>query len=226
MGEYGNLLAACLTFVGSHFAMSHPLRRGMNRRLGARGFMLAYSVVSLGSFVWMIMAFRAAPAGGALLWDGTGAVAWIIATLMTLLASLLLAGSFSGNPALPDPAARLLTAREPSGALRVTRHPMMWGFALWAFSHMLIAPRPPVLWLTGSIAFLALAGSLAQDAKKRRLMGPDWKLWEGKTSFLPNLLRLGEMGWGVWLAGLLLWLAAQWAHGSLAGLAAGIFRWL
>ena len=36
--EYAGLVAAALAFVGSHFALSHPLRAGLVKRLGAGGF--------------------------------------------------------------------------------------------------------------------------------------------------------------------------------------------
>ena len=56
-----NLLVALAAFVGTHFLMSHPLRAAMARALGAAGFMGIYSLVSLATFGWAIMAFRARP---------------------------------------------------------------------------------------------------------------------------------------------------------------------
>ena len=38
-------------FVGSHLALSHPLRDGLARGLGERGFLIVYSVVALATFV-------------------------------------------------------------------------------------------------------------------------------------------------------------------------------
>lgn len=36
-----SLIAASIAFVGTHFAMSHPLRASMVRLLGDGGFMIA-----------------------------------------------------------------------------------------------------------------------------------------------------------------------------------------
>ena len=55
-----SLSAAALAFVGLHFAMSHPLRSALVARLGENGFRGLYSLVALGTFIWMVLAFRAA----------------------------------------------------------------------------------------------------------------------------------------------------------------------
>ncbi len=196
-------------------------------RFGGQRFQIIYSLVSIATLGWVIWAFQTAPAD-APLYDGSSDWLWIIATVITLIASLLLAGSFIGNPALPGPpnAARMMTVRDPVGAMRVTRHPMMWGIALWGVSHMLIAPRPAVLILAGSMVFLAIGGSLGQDAKKRLLMGADWKAWENKTSFVPQLGKLFSLHWAVWLGGVVFWFSAQTAHDIFGIGGAGLWRWL
>ena len=132
------LLSASLAFVGLHFSLSHPLRRPLVDRVGENGFRGIYSLAALGSFVWMVMAFRAVGPGGPALWDGTSDLVWIIASVIMLLASVLLAGSFVRNPALPDPNASKNAALDAHGVFHVTRHPMMWAFALWAAVHVLL----------------------------------------------------------------------------------------
>ncbi|MFN4039918.1 MAG: NnrU family protein, partial [Erythrobacter sp.] len=47
------LLAANTAFVGSHFAMSHPLRAPMVKALGAGGFQGAYTLVSFATLAWV-----------------------------------------------------------------------------------------------------------------------------------------------------------------------------
>lgn len=59
-----SLLAASIAFVGGHFVMSHPLRAPMVRIFGEKGFLVLYSLVSLATFAWMILAFRDAPRRG------------------------------------------------------------------------------------------------------------------------------------------------------------------
>ncbi len=223
MGGYLGLLLACAVFIGSHFLMSHPLRAPLVKALGANGFLGVYSLVSLASFIWMIFAFRAAPSD-APLWAATDAV-WIVASLLTLLAAIFYSGSMGGNPALPAPGAEKLAAQKPRGMFLVTRHPMMWSFALWGIAHMLVAPRPDSLIFVGSIVFLALVGAKAQEGKKTANMGMAWQGWQARTSYWPRLSKLFSIGALPWIAGIAIWLVATWAHNFFGGYGAGIFRW-
>lgn len=225
------LFLALAAFVGSHFLMSHPLRAPLVKALGANGFQIVYSLVSLATFGWAIYAFTAAPDGAPLWIVGDGL--WALASLIMLIGSILFAGSIVGNPALPRPDAAGLTQSAPRGALAITRHPMMWGFAAWAITHLLVSPQPKVIILALGVALLALGGSLGQDRKKALLMGDAWQSWVAQTRFIPFSGQIsGQIGWAsavpghtVILAGVALWLLATWAHPWLGGPVAGIWRW-
>ncbi|WP_296678597.1 NnrU family protein [Novosphingobium sp.] len=219
------LIAASLTFVGTHFVLSHPLRGAVVKAAGAKGFMAIYSLVALGSFAWMVLAFRAADSGMPA-WNGQADAAWILATLIMIPASILLVGSFMGNPALPAPGAADLARQGPHGVFHITRHPMMWSFTLWSAAHLLVSPTPRVIVLTLAIAVLALVGAHLQDRKKEVLMGADWQAWEAKTSYWPRPAGALKAGWTPRLGGLALWLVATWAHIWTIGIPAGIWRWI
>ena len=223
MSGYLGLIAASAGFVGSHFAMSHSLRKWMVRTFGQNGFLGVYSIVSVLFLAMMIIAFRAIPAEAAL-WSA-GDIFWTISSLLTLFSAVLFTGSLIGNPSLPSPASAELAMRLPSGVFKVTRHPMMWSFALWGVAHILIAPRLDILIFIGSIIFLALVGAWAQDTKKSNLMGVEWEMWLRRTSFFPRLTGFFKVPILNWIAGIVLWLAATWAHGYFAVPTAGIFRW-
>lgn len=223
--EFANLIAAAAAFVGSHFVLSHPLRAPLVRATGEKAFPALYSVVAFAALGWMVMAFRAVPPA-APLWDGLASAPWIAATLLMLIASVLLVGSFIGNPALPAPGAAALAAKDPHGVFHVTRHPMMWSFVLWSAAHLLVSPTPRVIVLSLAVAVLALAGSHMQDRKKEVLMGAAWQGWESRTSYWPRVAVLGKVGAVPWLGGTALWLAASWAHIPGNGIVAGIWRWL
>jgi uncharacterized membrane protein len=223
LGDYLTLIAASLLFVGSHFLMSHPLRAILVSRVGANGFMAVYSAISLITFVGMITAFGRTPKAEDL-WP-VGDVIWMLASLLTLFAAVLFAGSFIRNPSLPGvPVA--LAAQTPSGVFKATRHPMMWGFALWGIAHILVAPRPDNFIFMGSLIFLALAGSKAQEMKKRAMLGGQWAAWIRRTQFIVRPAGLLSVGVGPWIAGLLLWAVATWAHPVWGVVGAGLFRWI
>ena len=222
LGDYLALVAASMLFVGSHFLMSHPLRASLVGRFGANGFMAVYSVVSLITFVWMIIAFGRAPKADGF-WP-VGDVVWIVASVLSLVAAVLFAGSFIRNPSLPGvPSA--LAAQTPSGVFKATRHPMMWGFALWGVGHILVAPRIDNFIFAGSLIFLALVGSKAQEIKKRSLMGGQWAQWLSRTHFVVRPAALLRAGIGPWVVGILIWAIATWAHPYWGVGGAGLFRW-
>ena len=219
-----SLLAASLAFVGMHFALSHPLRGPLVGALGENGFRALYSLVALATFVWAAMAFRAVGPGGVPLWNGSGDALWAIATVIMLLASVLLAGSFQRNPALPDPRAAAHAALAPHGVFHVTRHPMMWSIALWAATHILLSPTPRQIILAGAIGLLALLGAHLQDRKKESQMGDAWTGWEERTSYWPRFGGLARAGAIAWIGGFIIWLAATYAHIHANGIPAGLWR--
>jgi uncharacterized membrane protein len=224
------LTLAALTFVGSHLLLSHPLRAPLVARLRDGGFLGLYSLVAAAAITWLALAYRATQPGMPI-WTVTNGV-WVVVSLVMLAASVLFAGSLIGNPALPNPGAAGAAPSAAKGVFAVTRHPMNWSFALWAASHIAVFPTWPNLILCGAIAFLALVGSALQDRKKGTLQPDRWRDWESKTSFWPfaaiisGRARLAGFGWIVPAAGVLLWLAATWAHGPAAGVSAGIWRWI
>lgn len=219
------LIAAATAFVGTHFALSHPLRAPLVGIIGEKAFPALYSLVAFATFGWLVMAFRVVPPT-APLWNGLATGPWAIATVLMLLASVLLVGSFIGNPALPAPGAAALAAKGPHGVFHVTRHPMMWSFALWSASHVAVSPTPRVIVLSLAVAALALIGSHMQDRKKEVLMGAAWQGWEARTSYWPRLAALNKAGTVPWLGGIALWLGATWVHSWLIAMPAGVWRWV
>ena len=227
-----SLILAAIAFVGTHFLLSHPLRAPIVGRIGAGPFLGLYSLVALATFIWMALAYRAAPPQN-IAWT-VGEIGWAVATVAMWLASVLLVGSLIGNPAAPDPTGVKRPPAEARGVYAITRHPMMWAFMIWGVVHILIWPTPANSIVAGAVVILALFGSLAQDRKKQQLMGADWAAWEACTSWIPFVaLAGGRARWsdaipgiGVLLGGTALWLAASWAHMPWAGVPAGIWMWL
>jgi uncharacterized membrane protein len=225
------LITTCALFVGSHLALSHPLRDGLASRLGERGFQIVYSIVAIATLIMVVQAWRGMPPEPPLWAVGDGS--WIIASLIVLFASILFMGSLIGNPALAAPGAVEAAQAPPRGVFAITRHPMMWGFALWAIAHVMVMPTPGQIVLSATIAFLALVGSAGQDVKKARLMGEVWRGWAARTSFVPCAGQLaGKTSWAeaiprphALFGGMVLWIAATWAHGALGYMVAGIWRW-
>jgi uncharacterized membrane protein len=214
-----SLAAASTAFVGTHFALSHPLRAPLVKAIGEGPFMGLYSLVAAACMVWMTLAFRAAPPADL---GGSGEVGWIVSTILTLPALVLFLGSLRGNPAMPG----VKVSGLPRGVFAVTRHPMMWGFALWALSHLVLWWSWRTTIVASAVLILALAGAYFQDRKKAALMGAAWADWQAKTSYWPRWSRLAGAGIMLWLAATAAWLLVSWLHLPSAGVPAGVWRWL
>lgn len=213
-----SLALATLAFVGSHLALSHPLRVRLLVLLGDQLFLLLYSAVALVTLGWMILAWRAV-ANSVALWVAPD-WAWSAGSGVMLLACILLVGSFFGNPAFPRPGAKPRAVRPASGVFAVTRHPMNMAFILWALTHIALWGSPRNLIVAGGILTLALLGSIGQDGKKLDVVGEPWRQWMERTSFVPfEALLTGRAKWRglteAWpavLLGTLLWLGITWFH--------------
>lgn len=230
MSPLGWEIVAALSFLGTHFILSHPLRASIVSRIGERAFLGLYSLVAFVTLGWLVFAFRAVPAEAPYWAVGDGL--WIAATVLTYIASVLFVGSLLGNPALPNPTGRPAPVPEPRGVFSVTRHPMMWGFALWGVAHILVSPTPASIVLAKTIIVLALVGAFLQDKKRERLQPDTWPAWVAKTSYWPlaailaGRVKFTPAGVVPILGGIALWLGASWAHLPLAGFTAGVWRWI
>ena len=211
------LFFSAIAFVGMHFLFSHPLRRPLVRTMGERAFQGVYSLIALITFGLMIYFYRRIGREPPL-W-GSGEAGWIAGTLLMWLASILLVGSFIGNPALPGARG---PRGGPKGVFKITRHPMMWSFAIWAAVHLMILGMPKAIVFDGSIIFLALVGATGQDRRKAGQMGEAWHEWTAQTAFVPFTRGVAYPGTAAFIGGTLLFLIATWAH----PVPAGIWRWI
>jgi uncharacterized membrane protein len=213
-----SLALATAAFVGTHFLLSHPLRRTLASRLGERRFMLLYSLIAFATLAWMIAAWRATGASYPL-WIAP-AWWWHGGALVLLFASILLIGSFRRNPSFPHPGSQPERIPPPKGVFAMTRHPMNWAFILWALVHISLWGSERNLIVAGGIAILALFGSVGQDRRKAASLGDSWREWQARTAFVPFAAqfaghlpwRLALPGWFAFLGGLIFWLIVTWWH--------------
>ncbi len=94
---------------------------------------------------------------------------------------------------------------------------MMWSFALWGLCHIAVFPVAKNIVVAAAMIVLALVGAALQDRKKERLQPDLWPAWESKTSYVPFAARRWPgAARRVWPArrvgGVVVWLAATWAH--------------
>jgi len=212
------LLLSAILFVGTHFLMSHPLREPLVGRVGERPFRGIYAVVSLITFAMMVYFYHAIGREPPL-WPAPSDALWLIASLLMWFASILFVGSFIKNPAFPGAPG---PKGGPTGVFAITRHPMMWSFAIWAIVHMGLVAMPKALVLDGAILILALAGAAGQDRKKARQFGEAWHEWTAQTAFVPFTGGVAYPGTVALAGGTIFFFLVTWIH----PIPAGFWRWI
>jgi uncharacterized membrane protein len=214
------LLLACALFLATHFVPSTPLRGALVRTLGQWGYTGLYSLVAFAGIGWMVWAYGRAPIEP--LWQGLR-LAPAIALPFAFV--LFACGLFARNPTIVG-ADKLLKSAEPArGMIRVTRHPLMWAFLLWAVAHVLARGDLKSLFFFGTFALLAGLGTLLMDRRKRQTLGEDWQRFAAVTSHIPfaailqgrNKFNAAEIGWRNPLIGLALYALFFWFHPLLFG---------
>lgn len=166
------LVAALAVFVASHSLTNiGAVRRPAERALGRRGFIAAYSLLSLLLLAWVIAAFAAAPV--VVVWPQEPWMRLVPLLAMPLASVLVFAGLTAPNPFSIGPGGRGFDPDRP-GVLRLTRHPVLWGLGLWAGAHLLPNGEVAALLLFVPLLAMAAAGPALLDAKRRRLLGADW----------------------------------------------------
>lgn len=189
-GTIGALALAGAFLLASHFGVSSTrLRPMLVDRIGTGPYLGLYSLVSVVAFFWLVSAYGAAPRVP--IWDWAPWQGWIPLLLMPVALLLIVGGLTTPNPTSVGQEKALHSAEPARGLLRITRHPFLWGVAIWAIAH--IPPNGDLASLIffGTLAALGLVGAMLLDAKKRAALGLDWERFEEATSFVPFAAVIG-----------------------------------
>lgn len=225
--------AALAVFLALHLGLAATgLRGAVVARIGEGPYRGLFSLASAAALIWLGFAFAALqrdpsdPLLGAL-WSPPVWARHAGQTLVLLGFLLGVTGLFTPGPTLAG-AEGLLKREEPArGVLRITRHPFLWGAALWAAGHLAMNGERFAVMLFGGIGLMALLGTRSIDRKGAARNPEDWARFSAVTSNIPfaailqgrNRLALGEIGWRP-LAALAAFGAVAAGHDWLVGVAA------
>jgi uncharacterized membrane protein len=226
-----SLLAAAAFFILLHLLVSGTrLRDALIARIGQGPYMGAFVLASFAGLGWLGFGFaqaRGEPWNVAY-WGVTPTTRHVQLGLQLLAMLLIVPGLTTPNPTSVRQEGALERPDVVKGMLRITRHPFLWGVAIWAVGHLSVNGERASLVLFGSMLFLALFGTASIDAKRRRVLGATWDGFAAQTSNVPfaailagrQKLNLGEIGWARPLAAVAVWAALTWGHGRLFGVPA------
>jgi uncharacterized membrane protein len=224
-----NLALAVVFFVGIHAIPAvASARSAAVKAVGENAFRGIFSLVSAAGLIWVIWAYKGAPALEPMLWTGGAAARYVALVLMAIAFVLFVCALSAPNPTSAGGEKLLKKGDAAHGIFRVTRHPLMWSFGLWGAAHLINRTDPASLWLFGGMTLLALTGTMMIDGKKKRLFPEQWDGFAAVTSNVPfaaiiarrNKLDIGEIGWWRIVLGLVIWaLVAFWGHEWAGGMA-------
>ena len=225
MSSLGLLSLAAMLWIGVHVGIAGTrVRQAVAGRIGDAGFRGVFSLLSIAAIGTLVVTYkRARAAGSEPLWAAPHWLGWILVLLMAP-AFVLLVGSVT----VPNPTAvggERAIGQEPRGLSRVTRHPMLWSFAIWSAVHVVGNGDLVSLLFFGAFGITALAGMPSIDAKLAKRDPKGWARLREVTSILPfgaimagrNRLVVREIGWIAPVAGLALWVLLLLFHPQLFG---------
>jgi uncharacterized membrane protein len=146
--------------------------------------------------------------------------------IIMLPAFLFFAAGFLRNPTAVG--GETLAGQQVRGIQRITRHPMLWSFALWALVHVIGNGDVASLIFFGTFAISAFLGMPSIDRKLAARSPEAAAKLRAETSILPfgailagrNRLVLGEIGWLAPLLALIGWAVVLHFHARFFGVPA------
>jgi uncharacterized membrane protein len=217
------LVVAAAVFLLIHLAISGTrVRDGITGAIGEGPYMGLFSLASVAVLLWLGLAYahaRSDPADVAY-WTVTPVTRWIQLGLTFVAFLLVVPGLMTPNPTSVRQEGALDKPDVVRGVLRVTRHPFLWGVAIWAAGHLMVNGDVASLILFGTLLVLAIAGTYSIDAKRRRALGDKWSAFAAQSSAIPfaaitqgrQRLDLGEIGWLRLTLAVAIWAALLFAH--------------
>ncbi|MBT3239114.1 MAG: hypothetical protein HOL37_07265 [Rhodospirillaceae bacterium] len=212
-GGFGELILAMVVFIASHMIPSHrPLRRALVGMVGEWPFMGLYSVLSVGLLWWLIVVYQHSP--DVVLFEPITFFRHLPLALM-LPVCLLVVGAFRRRDGGIVP-----------GVLKITRHPVLWALAIWAVMHMAANPYGAAWILFGSMAALAVFGSIHMDRRQQTDGDARDLALVAETSNVPLAaliagrarLQWDEIGWPTTIGTVVVYGVLLWAHKAVIGI--------
>lgn len=181
---FERLALASFLWFGLHaFVAGSELRWWLVQRLGQKGFLALFSLLSLASLWFLIAEYR--KAGFYPLWFSPKPIHYLPIAIMPF-ALVLLVGAFSTpNPTSVGAENALERTNVARGVLRITRHPFLWAVALWSGAHALVTGHVAALLFFGTLCVTALRGTSSIDEKRERTNKAEFKRYREVTSNLP-----------------------------------------
>lgn len=218
------LILAAIFFIILHVGVSGTVVRDrVIEKMGEKAYRGAFSLFSLLGIFWLAHAYKVSD-----YIETWGQLAWFkpIAVFLMLVAFLFVVlGVTTPNPTSVGGEKLLMADAPAQGIQRVTRHPVLWGFVLWAVTHSIANGDMASLLFFGSFAIVSLIGMRSIDVKRKKSCGQQWEHHADTTSIIPflaikegrNRLVIAEFkGWQL-VSAIVLYAAMMHFHKAIFG---------
>jgi len=222
------LMLAAGVFLAIHLLIAGTRARDrITGIIGERAYLGFFSVASLAAIVWLVISYNAAQAMGPdpQLYMPPHGVKDFGIPVIALAFFLGATGLLTANPTAVRQESAAVKEGTVRGVLRITRHPFLWGVAIWAAFHLCANGDAASVVFFGTFFLLSVLGTISIDAKRRRKMGETWTSFSARTSNVPfGAILTGRSGWNLqefldWrlLVAALAFLAVLFGHAHLFG---------
>lgn len=175
-----SFVSAFAFFLLLHSIPAIPvIRSSIITHIGRPTYFIGYSAASIVALVWLFSAALALDYVP--LWDLRPWHAAITFILAPLGGFLVIAGLLSANPL----SVTIRSSEKVGAVVGITRHPVLWGFAIWAFGHIVANGDLRSLLLFGGFALFSLGSIAITEKRARRRLGDRWKTVSKDTSIVP-----------------------------------------
>lgn len=196
------LIAAAVVFLAIHLLISGTrVRDAITGAIGEGPYLGLFSLASIAAIAWLVMSYNAAQAQNVALYEPWIGMRHLAIPAVAVAFLLAVPGLLLPNPTSLKQEGAAAKAETVKGVLRITRHPFLWGVAVWAAFHVGANGDEAAVIFFGTFFLLSVFGTFSIDAKRRRKMGEAWIGFAAKTSNIPfgailtgrNSLKLGEI---------------------------------
>jgi len=183
-----SFLSAFAIFVLLHSIPALPaVRAGIVGHVGRPTYLIGYSAASVAALIWLFSA--ALSLDYIQLWDLQPWQAAVTFVLAPFGCFLVIGGLLSRNPL----SISIRSSEEVGAIARITRHPVLCGFAIWASGHIVSNGDLRSLLLFGGFALFALGAIPTTEKRARRRLGDRWSAFSQGTGIVPfAALRSGH----------------------------------
>lgn len=185
LAGWGEQVLALSVFLLSHVVPSRPpLRARLAAMAGERGYLLAYSALSLVLLGWVIGAAARAPYLE--LWPHAEWQRLAPQLAMPAASVLLIFGLSSPSPLSIGGRRGMAFDPKQPGIAGAVRHPVLWATLVWSTAHIVANSDLADVVLFGMFAVLSIAGMVIIDRRRRRRLGEEeWRRLARLTSNFP-----------------------------------------